>query len=160
MQDTGRVSARRRSSTRERPFRSPSGKWRSDECSTSSATPSTVIPDVPRGRHLKEESPRWLHQDPPAFARQSTKAELLRRASKRWTLLAPFIKGGKVGLFGGAGVGKTVRDQELIHNVAAGTAATPSSPVSANVSAKATTSITEMKESGCARQDRASYSAR
>ncbi len=59
-----------------------------------------------------------IHQDPPAFARQSTKAEVFETGIKAIDLLAPFIKGGKVGLFGGAGVGKTVLIQELIHNVA------------------------------------------
>lgn len=59
-----------------------------------------------------------IHQDPPAFVRQSTKAELFETGIKAIDLLAPFIKGGKVGLFGGAGVGKTVLIQELIHNVA------------------------------------------
>ncbi|MCE9541086.1 F0F1 ATP synthase subunit beta [Candidatus Kaiserbacteria bacterium] len=59
-----------------------------------------------------------IHQDPPPFNRQSTKAELFETGIKAIDLLAPFIKGGKVGLFGGAGVGKTVLIQELIHNVA------------------------------------------
>ena len=59
-----------------------------------------------------------IHRDPPAFVRQSTKAELFETGIKAIDLLAPFIKGGKVGLFGGAGVGKTVLIQELIHNVA------------------------------------------
>jgi F-type H+-transporting ATPase subunit beta len=59
-----------------------------------------------------------IHQDPPAFVRQSTKAEVFETGIKAVDLLAPFIKGGKVGLFGGAGVGKTVIIQELIHNVA------------------------------------------
>lgn len=59
-----------------------------------------------------------IHRDPPAFTRQSTKAELFETGIKAIDLLAPFIKGGKVGLFGGAGVGKTVLIQELIHNVA------------------------------------------
>ncbi len=59
-----------------------------------------------------------IHQDPPAFVRQSTKAEVFETGIKAIDLLAPFIKGGKVGLFGGAGVGKTVIIQELIHNVA------------------------------------------
>lgn len=59
-----------------------------------------------------------IHQKPPAFIRQSTKAELFETGIKAVDLLAPFIKGGKVGLFGGAGVGKTVLIQELIHNVA------------------------------------------
>lgn len=59
-----------------------------------------------------------IHQEPPKFVRQSTKAELFETGIKAIDLLAPFIKGGKVGLFGGAGVGKTVLIQELIHNVA------------------------------------------
>jgi len=59
-----------------------------------------------------------IHRHPPAFTRQSTKAELFETGIKAVDLLAPFIKGGKVGLFGGAGVGKTVLIQELIHNVA------------------------------------------
>ncbi|KKW20127.1 MAG: ATP synthase subunit beta [Parcubacteria group bacterium GW2011_GWA2_51_10] len=59
-----------------------------------------------------------IHQDPPAFMRQSTKTELFETGIKAVDLLAPFIKGGKVGLFGGAGVGKTVLIQELINNVA------------------------------------------
>ncbi|HCM44030.1 MAG: ATP synthase subunit beta [Candidatus Kaiserbacteria bacterium GW2011_GWC2_49_12] len=59
-----------------------------------------------------------IHRDPPAFIHQSTKAELFETGIKAIDLLAPFIKGGKVGLFGGAGVGKTVLIQELIHNVA------------------------------------------
>ena len=59
-----------------------------------------------------------IHRDPPAFIRQSTKAEVFETGIKSIDLLAPFIKGGKVGLFGGAGVGKTVIIQELIHNIA------------------------------------------
>ncbi len=59
-----------------------------------------------------------IHQKPPAFVRQSTKAEVFETGIKAVDLLAPFIKGGKSGLFGGAGVGKTVLIQELIHNVA------------------------------------------
>jgi F-type H+-transporting ATPase subunit beta len=59
-----------------------------------------------------------IHAKAPAFIRQSTKAEVFETGIKAVDLLAPFIKGGKVGLFGGAGVGKTVLIQELIHNVA------------------------------------------
>lgn len=62
---------------------------------------------------------RWpIHRDPPAFKEQSTKAEIFETGIKVIDLLVPFIKGGKVGLFGGAGVGKTVLIQELIHNIA------------------------------------------
>jgi len=59
-----------------------------------------------------------IHRHPPSFAQQSTKAEVFETGIKAIDLLAPFIKGGKVGLFGGAGVGKTVLITELIHNVA------------------------------------------
>jgi F-type H+-transporting ATPase subunit beta len=59
-----------------------------------------------------------IHAEAPSFTQQSTKAEVFETGIKAVDLLCPFIKGGKVGLFGGAGVGKTVLIQELIHNVA------------------------------------------
>ena len=59
-----------------------------------------------------------IHRDAPAFADQSTEAEVLVTGIKVIDLLAPYAKGGKIGLFGGAGVGKTVLIQELINNVA------------------------------------------
>ena len=79
-----------------------------------------VIGDAIDGKdNLPKNTPRLsIHRDPPAFAHQSTKAEVFETGIKAVDLLAPFIKGGKVGLFGGAGVGKTVLIQELIHNVA------------------------------------------
>lgn len=62
---------------------------------------------------------KWaIHRDPPAFEEQSTKSEIFETGIKVVDLLAPYAKGGKVGLFGGAGVGKTVIIMELIHNVA------------------------------------------
>jgi F-type H+-transporting ATPase subunit beta len=62
---------------------------------------------------------RWsIHRDPPAFADLSAKVEIFETGLKVVDLIAPFIRGGKVGLFGGAGLGKTVLIQELIHNVA------------------------------------------
>ena len=62
---------------------------------------------------------KWsIHRDPPPFEEQSTKSEILETGIKVVDLLAPYAKGGKVGLFGGAGVGKTVIIMELIHNVA------------------------------------------
>ncbi len=61
---------------------------------------------------------RGIHQDPPPFEEQQTKAEVFETGIKAIDLMTPFIKGGKVGLFGGAGVGKTVLIQELIRNVA------------------------------------------
>ncbi len=59
-----------------------------------------------------------IHRDAPEFKEQSTKAEVFETGIKAVDLMTPFIKGGKVGLFGGAGVGKTVLIQELIRNVA------------------------------------------
>jgi len=62
---------------------------------------------------------KWpIHRDPPTFAEQSTEAEVLVTGIKVVDLLAPYAKGGKIGLFGGAGVGKTVFIMELINNVA------------------------------------------
>ncbi|MBY0314168.1 MAG: F0F1 ATP synthase subunit beta [Bdellovibrionales bacterium] len=62
---------------------------------------------------------RWgIHRDAPKFEDQSTSAEMLMTGIKVVDLLAPYAKGGKIGLFGGAGVGKTVLIQELIHNIA------------------------------------------
>ncbi|MDI3256875.1 MAG: F0F1 ATP synthase subunit beta [Kyrpidia sp.] len=59
-----------------------------------------------------------IHREAPSFEEQSTKVEIFETGIKVVDLLAPYIKGGKVGLFGGAGVGKTVLIQELIHNIA------------------------------------------
>lgn len=59
-----------------------------------------------------------IHRDPPPFSEQTTKAEVFETGIKAIDLVIPFLKGGKVGLFGGAGVGKTVLIQELIRNVA------------------------------------------
>lgn len=67
---------------------------------------------------MKDAPQRAIHQEAPAFTEQSTATEVFETGIKSVDLLAPFIKGGKVGLFGGAGVGKTVLIQELINNVA------------------------------------------
>jgi F-type H+/Na+-transporting ATPase subunit beta len=62
---------------------------------------------------------RWpIHRDPPKFTDLSPKIEVFETGIKVIDLIAPFIRGGKVGLFGGAGLGKTIIIQELIHNVA------------------------------------------
>jgi F-type H+-transporting ATPase subunit beta len=62
---------------------------------------------------------RWpIHRDPPEFQELEPKTEVFETGIKVIDLIAPYVKGGKVGLFGGAGVGKTVLIQELIHNVA------------------------------------------
>ncbi len=59
-----------------------------------------------------------IHREAPTFAEQETSAEILETGIKVIDLLCPYAKGGKIGLFGGAGVGKTVLMQELIHNIA------------------------------------------
>lgn len=70
------------------------------------------------GKPLSDE-PHWcIHRDPPPFTEQSPVVEILETGIKVIDLLAPYAKGGKIGLFGGAGVGKTVLIQELIHNIA------------------------------------------
>ena len=66
-----------------------------------------------------DELPHWpIHRKAPGFAEQKPATEILETGIKVIDLLAPYAKGGKIGLFGGAGVGKTVLIQELIHNVA------------------------------------------
>ncbi|MDR2151746.1 MAG: F0F1 ATP synthase subunit beta [Helicobacteraceae bacterium] len=73
---------------------------------------------IDEGEEVKAAT-RWaIHRDPPSFEEQGTKTETFETGIKVIDLLAPYPKGGKVGLFGGAGVGKTVIIMELIHNVA------------------------------------------
>ena len=67
---------------------------------------------------IKFERRDPIHKAPPAFTNQSTKSEVLVTGIKVVDLLAPYVKGGKIGLFGGAGVGKTVIIMELINNIA------------------------------------------
>merc|ERR1711988_239901 len=67
---------------------------------------------------IKSDSHLPIHVDPPEFVDQSTAAEILITGIKVVDLLAPYARGGKIGLFGGAGVGKTVFIQELINNIA------------------------------------------
>ena len=70
------------------------------------------------GPEVKVEKTFPIHRDPPSFQDQDTKVAMLETGIKVIDLLAPFPKGGKVGLFGGAGVGKTVTIMELIRNIA------------------------------------------
>ncbi len=73
---------------------------------------------IDEGENTKFDK-RWsIHREPPSFEEQSTQSEIFETGIKVVDLLAPYAKGGKVGLFGGAGVGKTVIIMELIHNVA------------------------------------------
>jgi len=67
---------------------------------------------------VKAKATRSIHQDAPDFSDQSTEAEIMTTGIKVIDLLAPYTKGGKIGLFGGAGVGKTVLIMELINNIA------------------------------------------
>ena len=78
-----------------------------------------VLGDTLDGGESLEGEEHWsIHREPPKFDEQSPVVEVLETGIKVIDLLAPYAKGGKVGLFGGAGVGKTVLIQELIHNVA------------------------------------------
>ena len=76
------------------------------------------------GQPIDEKGPveakeRWsIHRKPPSFAQQSPTTEIMETGIKVIDLLTPYARGGKIGLFGGAGVGKTVLIQELIHNIA------------------------------------------
>lgn len=78
-----------------------------------------VLGETIDGREQIDGSEKWeIHRDPPSFEQQSPVVEILETGIKVIDLLAPYAKGGKIGLFGGAGVGKTVLIQELIHNIA------------------------------------------
>ena len=93
------------------------------------------------GRGPVDADEYWpIHRDPPPLSDLSTKTELFETGIKVIDLLTPFVRGGKAGLFGGAGLGKTVILTELIARIARPTAATRCSPASASGPAKAPTS--------------------
>ena len=76
---------------------------------------------VDNGPAIPKDAPRWpIHRKRPDFVNLEPKTEVFETGIKVIDLIAPFVKGGKIGLFGGAGVGKTVIIQELINNVAKG----------------------------------------
>ena len=76
---------------------------------------------VDQGAPIPANVTRWpIHREPPKFVNLEPKTEVFETGIKVIDLIAPFVKGGKIGLFGGAGVGKTVVIQELINNVAKG----------------------------------------
>ncbi len=78
-----------------------------------------VLGDAIDGKGPVQASERWsIHRQPPAFENQRPVVDIFETGIKVIDLLAPYAKGGKIGLFGGAGVGKTVLIQELIHNIA------------------------------------------
>lgn len=104
---------------------------RGDEVTATGAPISVPVGDATQGRmfsvigepidgkpELKNVSVSPIHKDPPSLTDQSGKTEILETGIKVIDLIAPIAKGGKVGLFGGAGVGKTVLITELINNIA------------------------------------------
>ncbi|MHA1554310.1 MAG: F0F1 ATP synthase subunit beta, partial [Alphaproteobacteria bacterium] len=110
---------------------STEGLVRGQEVTDTAETISVPVGDETLGRimnvigeavdeagEVKTQQRRGIHQPAPAYVEQATESEILTTGIKVVDLLAPYAKGGKVGLFGGAGVGKTVLIQELINNVA------------------------------------------
>jgi F-type H+-transporting ATPase subunit beta len=77
-----------------------------------------VVGDPIDGKAMPDSNRSPIHADPPSLADQSAQTEVLETGIKVIDLICPIVKGGKVGLFGGAGVGKTVFIQELINNIA------------------------------------------
>ena len=78
-----------------------------------------VVGDTIDNNGAIEGGERWgIHREAPTFAEQNSAKEILETGIKVIDLICPYVKGGKIGLFGGAGVGKTVLIQELIHNIA------------------------------------------
>ena len=78
-----------------------------------------VLGEAIDGGAQPDTEEKWeIHREPPTFEEQNPAEEILETGIKVIDLLAPYAKGGKIGLFGGAGVGKTVLIQELIHNIA------------------------------------------
>ena len=78
-----------------------------------------VLGETVDGGESLDDAEHWvIHRDPPSFEEQKPAVEILETGIKVIDLLAPYAKGGKIGLFGGAGVGKTVLIQELIQNIA------------------------------------------
>ena len=78
-----------------------------------------VLGETVDGGEALDDAERWvIHRDPPSFEDQKPAVEILETGIKVVDLLCPYQKGGKIGLFGGAGVGKTVLIQELIRNIA------------------------------------------
>ena len=92
------------------------GAGRRRDASAASSTSSAIRSTRPARSRPRRR--RAIHQDAPLYTEQSTEAEILVTGIKVVDLLAPYAKGGKIGLFGGAGVGKTVLIMELINNVA------------------------------------------
>ena len=78
-----------------------------------------VLGETIDGKEKQTDMEKWsIHRAPPKYVEQSTKIEIFETGVKVIDLICPFVKGGKIGVFGGAGVGKTVIIQELIYNLA------------------------------------------
>ncbi len=91
---------------------------------------------------IGEQASYEIHRPAPSYEDQSNSTELLETGVKVIDLICPFAKGGKIGLFGGAGVGKTVNMMELINNIAKAHSGFRCSQVLVSVLVKVTTSIT------------------
>jgi F-type H+-transporting ATPase subunit beta len=92
-----------------------------------------------------------IHRDPPTFDEQNQTVDLLETGIKVFDLITPFMKGGKIGAYGGAGVGKTVIIQELIPTLARFTKACQCSPASVSDHVRAMTSGMRCKTPACLR---------
>ena len=110
---------------------STDGLVRGMECTDTGAPIQVPVGDEVLGRmfnvlgepidglgEVKADKKMPIHREAPTFAQQQTGSEILETGIKVIDLLCPYARGGKIGLFGGAGVGKTVLEQELIHNIA------------------------------------------
>lgn len=110
---------------------STDGLVRGMECNDTGAPIQVPVGDAVLGRmfnvlgepidglgEVKADKKMPIHREAPTFAQQQTGSEILETGIKVIDLLCPYARGGKIGLFGGAGVGKTVLEQELIHNIA------------------------------------------
>ena len=110
---------------------STDGLVRGMECTDTGAPIQVPVGDAVLGRmfnvlgepidglgEVKADKKMPIHREAPTFAQQQTGSEILETGIKVIVLLCPYARGGKIGLFGGAGVGKTVLEQELIHNIA------------------------------------------
>jgi len=98
-----------------RPIAMPTGEQIKGRLFNVTGDPIDGIGDV-----VMDETSRSIHQKPPRYEDLSTETEILFTGIKVIDLIEPYVKGGKIGLFGGAGVGKTVLIQELINNIAKG----------------------------------------
>ena len=95
---------------------------------------------IDKGAQVNTGKRKPIHTSPPEFAQLNPNTEILVTGIKVIDLMCPFVRGGKIGLFGGAGVGKTVVIQEMIARVARTSAVTPCSPAWVKEPAKATIS--------------------